>query len=87
MELKSCCNARIGIPITSNQFDFRCACTGIIVDNTTGDVACDQYHRYQEDVNLMADVGMDAYRFSISWSRIFPGESLCKVENPSGSDD
>lgn len=45
---------------------------GTIVDNTTGDHASDQYHRYLEDVDLMADVGLDAYRFSISWPRIFP---------------
>ncbi|XP_014492884.1 beta-glucosidase 40 [Vigna radiata var. radiata] len=45
---------------------------GKIVDNTNADVAVDQYHRYEEDVQLMKDMGMDAYRFSISWSRIFP---------------
>lgn len=37
-----------------------------------GDVATDHYHRYEEDVQLMADIGIDAYRFSISWSRILP---------------
>ncbi|KAH7517069.1 hypothetical protein FEM48_Zijuj09G0023100 [Ziziphus jujuba var. spinosa] len=38
----------------------------------TGDVACDQYHKYKEDVQLMADIGLEAYRFSISWSRLIP---------------
>ncbi|KAJ8898595.1 hypothetical protein K2173_004208 [Erythroxylum novogranatense] len=38
----------------------------------TGDVAVDQYHKYKEDVRLMAETGLDAYRFSISWSRIIP---------------
>ncbi|GLT53290.1 hypothetical protein SLA2020_265730 [Shorea laevis] len=38
----------------------------------TGDVACDEYHKYKEDVQLMADTGLDAYRFSISWSRLIP---------------
>ncbi|KAL0700573.1 hypothetical protein Bca4012_056695 [Brassica carinata] len=38
----------------------------------TGDVACDQYHKYKEDVKLMVDIGLDAYRFSISWSRLLP---------------
>ncbi|KAH9708069.1 Beta-glucosidase 40 [Citrus sinensis] len=45
---------------------------GKILDNSNADVAVDQYHRYPEDVQLMKDMGMDAYRFSIAWSRIFP---------------
>jgi beta-glucosidase len=43
---------------------------GAIEDGSTGDVACDHYHRYQEDVARMAALGMDAYRFSISWPRV-----------------
>ncbi|WP_371862543.1 glycoside hydrolase family 1 protein [Mesobacillus foraminis] len=39
---------------------------------TTGDVAVDHYHRYEEDVRLMAEMGMKTYRFSVAWSRIFP---------------
>ncbi len=45
---------------------------GATRDGHTGDVACDHYHRYQEDVALMADLGLKAYRFSIAWPRIFP---------------
>ncbi|KAF8378640.1 hypothetical protein HHK36_029989 [Tetracentron sinense] len=45
---------------------------GHIANNATGDVTVDQYHRYKEDVNIMAGLNFDAYRFSISWSRIFP---------------
>jgi beta-glucosidase len=41
-------------------------------DGDTGDVAADHYHRYPEDVTLMADLGVDAYRLSLSWSRILP---------------
>ncbi|GAB2269945.1 Beta-glucosidase 11 [Dionaea muscipula] len=37
-----------------------------------GDVACDGYHKYEEDVQLMVETGLDAYRFSISWSRLIP---------------
>ncbi|XP_068655981.1 beta-glucosidase 6 [Aristolochia californica] len=45
---------------------------GKVIDFSNADVTVDQYHRYPEDVQLMADMGMDAYRFSIAWSRIFP---------------
>lgn len=48
---------------------------GKIIDGSNANVAVDQYHRYEEDVQLMKDLGMDAYRFSISWSRIFPNGS------------
>jgi beta-glucosidase len=45
---------------------------GRISDGSTGDVACDHYHRYAEDVGLLAGLGVDAYRFSIAWPRIQP---------------
>lgn len=45
---------------------------GATFEGHNGDIATDHYHRYQEDVDLMADMGLDAYRFSISWSRILP---------------
>ncbi|XP_071931866.1 beta-glucosidase 11-like isoform X3 [Coffea arabica] len=38
----------------------------------SGDIACDQYHKYKEDVQHMVDTGLEAYRFSISWSRLIP---------------
>ncbi|WP_127500691.1 GH1 family beta-glucosidase [Actinoplanes solisilvae] len=41
-------------------------------DGDTGDVACDHYHRYPEDVALLADLGVGAYRFSIAWPRVQP---------------
>ena len=40
--------------------------------NETGDVACDHYRRYKDDVAIMAELGANAYRFSIAWGRIFP---------------
>ncbi|KAL5721996.1 beta-glucosidase [Ranunculus cassubicifolius] len=45
---------------------------GMIANNATGDVAVDQYHHYKQDVDIMQKLNFDAYRFSISWSRIFP---------------
>src|SRR4051812_7435457 len=55
---------------------------GRIRDGHTGDVACDHYHRWDEDVALAAGLGLDAYRFSISWSRVQPdGQSAV---NPAG---
>ncbi|HEX7021513.1 MAG TPA: GH1 family beta-glucosidase [Trueperaceae bacterium] len=45
---------------------------GHIAGGATGDVACDHYHRYREDVALMAELGLDAYRFSVAWTRLFP---------------
>ena len=45
---------------------------GRIKNGDTGDVACDHYHRWPEDVALMAELGIDTYRFSIAWPRIQP---------------
>ncbi|MGW4640224.1 GH1 family beta-glucosidase [Sphaerisporangium sp. NPDC004334] len=45
---------------------------GKVASGHTGDVACDHYHRYAEDVRLMADLGLGAYRFSVSWPRVQP---------------
>ena len=45
---------------------------GRVRNNDTGDGACDHYQRYVEDVALMARLGLNAYRFSVSWSRVLP---------------
>src|SRR3954469_9558713 len=45
---------------------------GRILNGDTGDVACDHYHRWEEDLDLMAGLGAGAYRFSIAWPRIQP---------------
>ncbi len=45
---------------------------GHVIDCSTGDVATDHCHRWSEDVALMKDLGLTAYRFSVSWPRILP---------------
>ncbi|XP_015936955.1 beta-glucosidase 42 [Arachis duranensis] len=54
---------------------------GKILDKSNGDVAVDHYHRYMEDIDLIAKLGFGAYRFSISWSRIFPDGLGTKVND------
>jgi len=57
---------------------------GKIFDQSTGDVACDHYHRWEEDIALMRRLGLKAYRFSTSWTRVLPlGAGSI---NPSGLD-
>ncbi|MFD0786934.1 family 1 glycosylhydrolase, partial [Micromonospora azadirachtae] len=46
--------------------------SGRIADGSTGDVACDHYHRYREDIGLLAGLGVTAYRFSVAWPRVQP---------------
>src|SRR5918993_1025915 len=45
---------------------------GRVANGDTGDVACDHWHRWPEDVDLMADLGIPWYRFSLAWPRIIP---------------
>jgi beta-glucosidase len=45
---------------------------GAVLGGDTGDVACDHYHRYREDVALMAGIGVSDYRFSVAWPRVLP---------------
>jgi beta-glucosidase len=56
-------------------WDTFCRVPGAVRRGATGDVACDSYHRYREDVALVASLGLTAYRFSISWPRVQPGGS------------
>jgi len=53
-------------------WDEFAATPGRVRNGDTGDIACDHYHRYRDDVGLMAGLGLDAYRFSLAWSRICP---------------
>ena len=56
-------------------WDTFCGVPGAIADHSDGDVACDHYHRWADDLDLIAGLGVDAYRFSVSWPRVRPGGS------------
>ena len=56
-------------PSVWDEFSHR---PGTIRDGTTGDVACDHYHRYQHDLDLLTQLSVGAYRFSVSWPRVYP---------------
>lgn len=64
-------------------WDKFCKIPGKTYKGHSGYIACDHYHRYKEDVELMEEIGVDAYRFSISWPRIFPEKGKY---NPRGMD-
>jgi beta-glucosidase len=53
-------------------WDRFCRMPGAIADASDGDLACDHYHRLEEDLDLIASLGVDAYRFSVSWPRVQP---------------
>ncbi|MEM1484442.1 GH1 family beta-glucosidase [Oscillospiraceae bacterium PP1C4] len=53
-------------------WDRYCAVPGNVLNGDTGEVACDHYHRYKEDVQLMKKMGLHAYRFSVAWPRVMP---------------
>ena len=57
---------------------------GATFEGNTGEVACDHYHRYEEDVDLIGDLGANAYRLSISWPRVLP--EACGRINEAGLD-
>jgi beta-glucosidase len=57
---------------TDSIWDAFSRVPGAVVGAENGDVACDHYHRYAEDVAMMADLGLQTYRFSTSWSRVRP---------------
>jgi beta-glucosidase len=63
-------------------WDTFCRIPGAILNGDTGDVACDHYHRFEGDLDLMAALGLESYRFSIAWPRVQPDGS--GALNPAG---
>nr|CAH7744350.1 unnamed protein product [Callosobruchus chinensis] len=54
-----------------------------VVDHSNGDIACDTYHKWKEDIQILKDIGVDYHRFSISWPRILP-DGFARRINPDG---
>ena len=69
---------------TPSIWDTFAHTAGRVDNGDTGDVATDHYHRYSDDVAMMADLGLGGYRFSVSWSRVMPNAGT--VVNPEGVD-
>lgn len=57
---------------TPSIWDEFCQQPGAILDSENGDIACDHYHRWQQDIDLIASLNVDCYRLSIAWPRIIP---------------
>lgn len=57
---------------TASIWDAFSRVPGAVIGGDNGDIACDHYHRYRDDVALMKELGLDTYRFSTSWSRVRP---------------
>ncbi|MER7164716.1 GH1 family beta-glucosidase [Micromonospora sp. NPDC000207] len=68
---------------TPSIWDTFAGTPGRIVDGSSGETACDHYHRHTTDVALLADLGVDAYRFSVAWPRVRPDGGAV---NPAGLD-
>ena len=60
-------------------WDTSCRVPGAIADYSDGDVACDHYHRWADDLDLIAGLGVDAYRFSVSWPRVRLGDRVASI--------
>ncbi|MCP2238878.1 GH1 family beta-glucosidase [Thermoanaerobacterium thermosaccharolyticum] len=68
---------------TPSIWDTFSKTSGMTYNGDTGDIACDHYHRYKEDIGILKEIGVKAYRFSIAWPRIFPEKGRF---NPKGMD-
>ena len=65
-----------------STWDRFCATPGKVRNGDSGAIACDSYHRYDEDLELMRRLGVTAHRFSVSWSRVLPGGRAGQRQGP-----
>ncbi|MDN4525067.1 GH1 family beta-glucosidase [Fictibacillus fluitans] len=66
---------------TPSIWDLFCKTPGKVFEQHNGNIACDHYNRFEEDIQIIKELGVDSYRFSIAWPRIFPREG---EYNPEG---
>ena len=57
---------------SESVWDRFCRIPGRVMNGDTGDVACDHYHRWRDDIRIMEELGLSAYRFSVAWPRVLP---------------
>ena len=69
---------------SASVWDRFCRTPGRVFNGETGDVACDHYHRWRDDIRIMEELGLSAYRFSTAWPRVVPGGR--GPVNPAGLD-
>lgn len=60
---------------SESVWDRFCRIPGRVMNGDTGAVACDHYHRWRDDIRIMEELGLSAYRFSVAWPRVLPGGS------------
>lgn len=65
---------------TPSIWDVFCETDGKVFERHNGNVACDHYHRFEEDIQHIKKLGVDSYRFSIAWPRIFPEKGVYNAE-------
>ncbi|WP_338779163.1 GH1 family beta-glucosidase [Metabacillus sp. FJAT-52054] len=65
---------------TPSIWDTFCDTPGKVYEQHNGNTACDHYHRFEEDIQIIKNLGVDAYRFSIAWPRIFPKKGEYNAE-------
>ena len=53
-------------------WDRFCKVPGVIIDGSSGAIACDSYHRWKDDIAILKELGLSAYRFSFAWTRLMP---------------
>ena len=84
--MDQCCHYCLNFTFIKRTSDISAElnCCVALLSPSSGDIACDHYHKYKEDVALMKKLGVKNYRFSFSWNRILPQGGRGTPVNPEG---